>query len=112
MALMADDSPTRLKGRATPGKKVAWGPPLNLDDVKAVGKALGCSINDVLLASVAGAIGSYLQDKGDDTAGQEIRAMVPVNLRPLDKAWQLGNRFGLVPLVLPIGIPNPRCARA
>ncbi|EHR70063.1 acyltransferase, WS/DGAT/MGAT [Burkholderiales bacterium JOSHI_001] len=107
MALMADDSPTRLKGKATPGKKVAWGPPLNLDEVKAVGKALGCSINDVLLASVAGAIGAYLQDKGDATHGQEIRAMVPVNLRPLEKAWQLGNRFGLVPLVLPIGIPNP-----
>ena len=33
--------------------------------------------------------------------------MVPVNLRPLDKAWQLGNRFGLAPLVLPIGICNP-----
>jgi hypothetical protein len=33
--------------------------------------------------------------------------MVPVNLRPLDKAWQLGNRFGLAPLVLPIGIANP-----
>ena len=33
--------------------------------------------------------------------------MVPVNLRPLDKAWQLGNKFGLAPLVLPIGIPNP-----
>ena len=33
--------------------------------------------------------------------------MVPVNLRPLDKAWQLGNRFGLAPLTLPIGIDNP-----
>ena len=33
--------------------------------------------------------------------------MVPVNLRPLDKAWQLGNRFGLAALVLPIGIANP-----
>jgi diacylglycerol O-acyltransferase len=33
--------------------------------------------------------------------------MVPVNLRPLEKAWQLGNRFGLAPLVLPIGIGNP-----
>ena len=33
--------------------------------------------------------------------------MVPVNLRPLEKAWQLGNRFGLAPLVLPIGIANP-----
>ena len=33
--------------------------------------------------------------------------MVPVNLRPLDEAWKLGNRFGLAPLVLPIGIANP-----
>jgi WS/DGAT/MGAT family acyltransferase len=107
MALMADDSPTRLKGKAMPGKTVAWGPPLPLDDVKAIGKALGCSINDVLLGCVAGAIGEYLRDKGDAVDGKEVRAMVPVNLRPLEKAWQLGNRFGLVPLVLPIGIANP-----
>jgi diacylglycerol O-acyltransferase / wax synthase len=78
-----------------------------LDEVKAVGKALGASINDVLLACAAGAIGKYLADKGEDPAGKEIRAMVPVNLRPLEHAWQLGNRFGLVPLVLPIGIANP-----
>ena len=75
LALMADDSPTRLKGKATPGKRVAWCEPLPLDDVKAVGKALGVSINDVLLACVAGAIGSYLRGKGDDPTGQEIRAM-------------------------------------
>ncbi|MBW8778797.1 MAG: wax ester/triacylglycerol synthase family O-acyltransferase, partial [Burkholderiales bacterium] len=104
MALMPDDSATSLKGKATPGKRVAWGEPLPLPEVKAVGQALGGSINDILLASVAGAIGSYLRDKGEDPTGKEIRAMVPVNLRPLDKAWQLGNRFGLVPLVLPIGI--------
>ncbi|MFL6629216.1 MAG: wax ester/triacylglycerol synthase family O-acyltransferase [Vitreoscilla sp.] len=107
MALMPDDSPTSLKGKATPGKRVAWGEPLPLPEVKAVGQALGGSINDILLASVAGAIGSYLRDKGEDPTGKEIRAMVPVNLRPLEKAWQLGNRFGLVPLVLPIGIANP-----
>jgi diacylglycerol O-acyltransferase / wax synthase len=56
---------------------------------------------------VAGAIGAYLRSKGDDPTGQEIRAMVPVNLRPLDQAYKLGNRFGLVPLTLPIGIANP-----
>jgi diacylglycerol O-acyltransferase / wax synthase len=107
MVLMPDDSPTRLKGKATNGKCVAWSEPMPLADVKAVGKALGCSINDVLLASVAGAIGEYLKSHGDETAGKEIRAMVPVNLRPLAKAHQLGNRFGLVPLVLPVGIDNP-----
>jgi diacylglycerol O-acyltransferase / wax synthase len=107
MLLMPDDSYTRLKGRATPGKRVAWGQPLPLDEVKAVSKALGVSINDVLLSCVAGAIGSYLRAQGDDPSGQELRAMVPVNLRPLNEAWKLGNRFGLVPLVLPIGLQNP-----
>ena len=108
LALMPDDSPTRLKGKPIGQKIVAWGEPMPLDQVKTVGKALDCSINDVLLACVAGAIGEYLRGHGDDPSGQEIRAMVPVNLRPLDKkAWQLGNRFGLAPLTLPIGIENP-----
>ena len=107
MALMPDDSPTALKGMPSGVKHVAWGEPIRLDEVKAIGKALNASINDVLLSCVAGAIGQYLRERGDDPAGKEIRAMVPVNLRPLEKAYQLGNRFGLVPLVLPIGIANP-----
>ncbi len=107
LALMADDSPTRLKGKPSGQKVVAWGEPLPLDAVKVVGQSLNCSINDVLLSCVSGAIGGWLRAQGDDVAGAEIRAMVPVNLRPLEKAWQLGNRFGLAPLVLPIGIPNP-----
>jgi len=107
IALMSDDSPTQLKGQPDGRKVVAWGEPMPLDQVKVIGKALGCSINDVLLSCVAGAIGQYLMDRGEDPEGKEIRAMVPVNLRPLEKAWQLGNRFGLVPLVLPIGISNP-----
>jgi WS/DGAT/MGAT family acyltransferase len=72
-----------------------------------VGRALNCSVNDVLLACVAGALGAYLRSLGDDVTGQEIRAMIPVNLRPLEEAYKLGNRFGLVPLVLPIGMDNP-----
>jgi diacylglycerol O-acyltransferase len=107
LALMPDDSKTRLKGKPGGAKKVAWCHPIPLDEVKAVGKALNCSINDVLLSCVAGALGEYLKSFGDDVAGQEIRAMVPVNLRPLDQAHKLGNRFGLVPLVLPIGVDNP-----
>jgi WS/DGAT/MGAT family acyltransferase len=107
LALMADDSPTLLKGKPVGRKRVAWSEPLPLVDVKTIGKGLDCSINDVLLSCVAGAIAQYLADRGDDPTGKDIRAMVPVNLRPLDKAWQLGNRFGLAPLVLPIGIANP-----
>lgn len=107
MALMPDDSPTALKGMPSGVKHVAWSEPIALDEVKAIGKALNASINDVLLSSVAGAFGQYLRERGEDPAGKEIRGMVPVNLRPLEKAYQLGNRFGLVPLVLPIGIENP-----
>ncbi|MDP3354436.1 MAG: WS/DGAT domain-containing protein, partial [Polaromonas sp.] len=107
LALMPDDSKTRLKGQPGTTKKVAWCQPIPLDDVRAVGKALNCSINDVLLSCVAGAIGEYLKSHGDDVTGQEIRAMVPVNLRPIEQAYKLGNRFGLVPLVLPVGVDNP-----
>jgi diacylglycerol O-acyltransferase / wax synthase len=107
LALMADDSPTRLKGKPIGHKVVAWSEPMPLDVVKVIGRGLNCSINDVLLSCVSGAIGGWIAAQGDDPTGAEIRAMVPVNLRPLEKAWQLGNRFGLAPLVLPIGIANP-----
>lgn len=107
LAIVEDDSRTRLKGRPGRAKRVAWGHGVPLDAVQAVGKSLGVSVNDVLMSCVAGAIGAYLRAHGDDTRGQEIRAMVPVNLRPMEDAWQLGNRFGVVPLVLPIGLSNP-----
>jgi diacylglycerol O-acyltransferase / wax synthase len=107
LLLMPDDSPTRLKGKPGNTKRVAWCPPLALDEVKAIGKALNCSVNDVLLSCVAGAIGGYLRTQGDDVDGVEIRAMIPVNLRPMEHAYKLGNHFGLAPLVLPVGIANP-----
>jgi len=107
LALMGQDSPTRFKGKPGIGKSVAWAEPLSLDEVKAVGKALGASVNDVLLSCVAGALREYLVGKGDPTDGVMIRALVPVNLRPLEKAYRLGNQFGVVFLDLPIGIENP-----
>jgi WS/DGAT/MGAT family acyltransferase len=107
IALMASDSQTLLKG--TPGgrKVVAWNDPLPLPEVKAVCKVLSVSVNDVLLSCVAGAIHRYLERHGDYTAGKEIRAMVPVNLRDPNAPMTMGNRFGLVPLEIPVGIPNP-----
>ncbi len=107
LALMGEDSRTRFKG--TPGvtKRVAWAEPLPLPEVKAVGRALGASVNDVLLSCVAGALREYLVRKGDPTDGVMMRALVPINLRPLEKAYRLGNQFGVVFLELPIGIENP-----
>jgi diacylglycerol O-acyltransferase / wax synthase len=107
IALMENDAVTSLKGLPSGSKVVAWNEPLALDDVKAVCKALGCSVNDVLLASVAGAIRSYLEQQGEEVDGIELRAMVPVNLRDPRKWKELGNKFGLVPLLLPVGIANP-----
>ena len=107
LALMANDSPTSLKGHGSGRKVVDWSEPLPLAQVGAVARALRVTINDVLLACVAGAIGRYLGDRGEDPTGKDIRALVPVNLRPLEEAWQLGNRFGLVPLMVPVGLANP-----
>lgn len=107
IALMPSDSVTSLKGRPGGIKAVAWNDPLPLDEVKTVSKVLGASINDVLLSCVAGAVRRYLIARGEPVIGCEIRAMVPVNLRPVEQALELGNRFGLVPLELPVGIANP-----
>ena len=107
LVLMEEDSRTCFKGRPGVAKRVAWADPITVAEVKAVGRALDCSINDVLLSSVAGALRSYLLREGESVEGLSIRAMVPVNLRPAEKAWKLGNRFGLVFLDLPIGIENP-----
>jgi diacylglycerol O-acyltransferase / wax synthase len=107
LAFMGEDSRTLFKGRAHAAKRVAWAEPIALTDVKSIGRAFDCSINDVLLSSVAGALRSYLVARGEEVEQVTIRALVPVNLRPPEKALKLGNRFGLVFLDLPIGVENP-----
>jgi diacylglycerol O-acyltransferase len=105
--LLHDDPPSRFKGRIGVRKKVAWAEPLVLEEVKAVGKALGCTVNDVLIAVMTGALHRYLVNCGDDPSKLTMRATVPVNLRPLEHARDLGNHFGLVFLDLPIAESNP-----
>ncbi len=103
---MMSDSVTRFKGKPTGSKRVAWCEPMKLPEVKAVSRALGCSMNDMLLSCVAGAMRRYLADKGDRTEGVEIRAMAPIDLRePGD--LELGNRFGIVAVLLPVGVEQP-----
>src|ERR1700674_1667248 len=107
LMLRPRDAATRFKGALGTRKTVAWADPLPLAEVKVVGKALGCSINDVLLSLAAGALRDYLIEKGDRVDGLEIRAIVPVNLRPLGEGKNLGNHFGLVFLDVPIGMEHP-----
>ena len=107
LLLLHDDPPSRLKGKLGIRKKVAWTEPLPLDEVKAVSHALGCTVNDVLIGIMTGALHHYLTDYGDDPSELEIRATIPVNLRPLEHAKDLGNHFGTVFLDLPIWEANP-----
>ena len=104
---LSDDPPTALKARLGVRKRCAWADPVDLAEVKAVGRALDCTVNDVLLACAAGALRHYLIERGECVDGLTIRATVPVNLRPLEHAKKLGNHFGLVFLELPVGEPNP-----
>jgi WS/DGAT/MGAT family acyltransferase len=61
---------------------MAWSRPLPVDEVKAVGRAAGATINDVIVSSLAGALQRYMADKGQNPAQVRMRAMMPVNLRP------------------------------
>ena len=107
LAAMPTDTPTPLKGVPGKVKRVAWSEPVSLTRIKDVGYVLGCSVNDVLLACVAGAIRGHLADRGVQTPTNALlRAFVPVNLRTQGREYELGNRFGLVGLELPIGIAN------
>ncbi|TWI12702.1 WS/DGAT/MGAT family acyltransferase [Lysobacter ruishenii] len=104
---LPDDPPSLLRGRLGVSKRVAWAEPLDLEEVKAVGRACECTVNDVLMATAAGALRSYMIERGDNVDGMVLRATVPVNLRPLEHARKLGNHFGLVFLDLPVGEDNP-----
>jgi len=108
LALMPMDSSTRFKGKPLGVKRAAWTDRLPLSEIKAVSHASGCSINDVVLACIAGALRAYLVHKGDVVREDvQLRALIPVNLRPPGTTDSLGNYFGLVAVLLPIGIENP-----
>jgi diacylglycerol O-acyltransferase len=106
LLFMSTDSATRFKGKPRGSKRVAWSEPLKLPEVKAVSRALGASINDMLLSCVAGALRRYLSEKGDKTEGVVCRALVPINLRRPGEL-DLGNRFGIIAVELPVGIEHP-----
>lgn len=98
------DPKTLFKGKLGVSKRAAWTEPLALADVKAVGRVTGGTVNDVLLTAVAGSLRRYLRGRGEPVDGLNFHAVVPVNLRPLDGPIELGNKFGLVFLSLPIGV--------
>jgi WS/DGAT/MGAT family acyltransferase len=98
------EDPSSLKGDLGAGRAVAWSEPLSLAQIKVVAHAQEATVNDVLLSAVSGALRAHLIEHGETP--HEIRTFVPFNLRPRDQPVprELGNRFGLVFLTLPVHI--------
>ena len=102
LLLLPPDRHTALRGDVGGEKAVVWSEPIPLERIKEVGHRAGATVNDVLLASVAGALRTHLVRRRSPV--HDIRALVPFNLRPLDRPLpaDLGNKFGLVFLSLPL----------
>ena len=80
---------------------------LPLDEIKAIKRGCGASVNDVILAVVTATIRSYCELHGDSVKGKLLRIMVPVNLRGDTTTSELGNRISLVPVTIPLDIRQP-----
>jgi len=104
LLLTPADAASAIKGDPGISRRVAWGEPLSLEQVKAIAHSHDATVNDVLLAALSGGLRHYLRNRG--APAREIQAMVPFNLRPLDQPVprDLGNKFGLVFLPLPVGV--------
>ena len=107
LLLTGSDAKTVLSAKLSVSRHVTWSERMPLDGIKAIGHATGTTVNDVLTTAMTGALHGYLL--GRDSLVDEIRVMVPYNLRAPDDPLprELGNRFGLVYLTLPVGITDP-----
>ena len=105
MGSTAADTP--LNGRLGPHRRFEWVSCL-LDDLKSMRKGLGCSINDVVLTIVTGAVREYLIAKGVDVANVDFKVSTPVSVRREEERGQMGNRVSSWVIPLPIGESDPR----
>ncbi|MEZ5076310.1 MAG: wax ester/triacylglycerol synthase family O-acyltransferase [Solirubrobacterales bacterium] len=101
------DAPTGLRRPLAGTRRVAWSEPFPLDRVKDSCHRRRVTVNDMLLTALAATLAAQLGEGGE--LPEEIHAMIPVNLRPLDRPVpaELGNDFALVLLALPLGDHSP-----
>jgi diacylglycerol O-acyltransferase len=78
-----------------------------LADFRYVKQVLGGTVNDVVLTAVSGALARWLRSRGMRTEGLELRALVPVSIRPKDQGHHLGNQIVLMRGPLPVYIRDP-----
>jgi len=81
---------------------------MSLADVKAVRKAMDCTVNDVFLATVTGAFRTFLQDRQVHVNDIVFRASAPVSLRSEQERDQMGNRVSTWIVDLPVSEPDRR----
>jgi WS/DGAT/MGAT family acyltransferase len=98
--------PSPFNVQIGPHRRFTW-VRASLGDLKLVKDELGGTVNDVVLAAVAGALGRYLRARGHSTAGLELRAMVPISIRGADEHGALGNRVSAMMAPLPVWCEDP-----
>jgi diacylglycerol O-acyltransferase / wax synthase len=96
-----------LNGPLGPHRRWGWARG-ELADVKRVKTAAGCSVNDVVLAAVAGGFREYLLSRGEDVETTTIRSLVPVSVRTEEHRGQLGNHVAAMFADLPVAVAGPR----
>jgi len=107
LLLLESDSPTVFKGPLGVAKRVVWSDPLPVKEIKAIGHALGGSVTEVLLTAITGALRRYLQQRDQPVANVSLHVSIPVNLHRGASGKELGNRFSLNFLALPIDRGDP-----
>ena len=100
-------SPTPFNVEIGPHRRFDW-LRFDLADVKEVKKHLGGTVNDVVLATVAGALRRFLRGRGVNVAGLDFRAMLPVNIRTQGESGAFGNRVAMMSAQLPLAERDPR----
>jgi diacylglycerol O-acyltransferase len=103
---LAPAPPSPFNVRIGPHRRYRW-VDADLGEVKLVKNVLGGTVNDVVLAAVAGALGAYMRRHGHDPEGLELRAMVPVSVRADIERGALGNRVAAMWAPLPVGVRDP-----
>jgi diacylglycerol O-acyltransferase / wax synthase len=107
MVALPPDAPTALKRPLSGERRVACTRPFPLQRLRAASRARGVTCNTLLAAALAGAVRRWLEARADPAGGRDLRALMPINLRPRGDEASLGNAFGLVFLDLPVGSVTP-----
>ena len=99
-------SRTPLNVEVGPHRRFDW-TAMRVSDLKAVKKTLGGTLNDVVLATVSGALRRFFRQRGVDPDRLKIRAMVPVSVRTQDERGALGNRVTQINAPIPVELADP-----